>query len=107
MTCLDSHAERGLDVGCGTGLNFPLLVPAGAADDPAVLVVRPERLLLGAPVGHGLTVAAKVHEVRFAGTHLVMRLQRPDGGELAPGAHVVAAAPADACTVLPDDGTAP
>lgn len=91
-------------------------VPASVPDGPAVLVVRPERLALGAAACPGLALPATVHEVRFAGTHLVLRLRRPDGSDLVahapvgtgvtPGAAVVVTAPADACAVLPAEGRA-
>ena len=102
------------------GADLP--VPAGTANGPIALVVRPERLALytpspNTPAGRGLRLPARVHEVRFAGTHLVVRLRRPGGGELvahapvghpvAVGADVVVSAPADACTLLPDDGRRP
>ncbi len=92
--------------------------PAGTPDGPAVLVVRPERLALDVPAQDAwLALPATAHEVRFAGTHLVVRLRRPGGGELvahvpvghpvAAGADVVVSAPADACTLLPDEGPQP
>ncbi len=78
-------------------------------DGPAVLVVRPERLVIGAGPGPSLT--ATVHAVRFAGTHLVVRLLRRDDGDLVAhlpvgtsvtvGATVTVSAPPDAVTILP------
>lgn len=105
------------------GADLP--VPRGTPDGPAVLVVRPERLALREPGTHdptpsgasGLRLPATVREVRFAGTHLVVRLLRPGGGELVAhvpvshpvtvGAAVEVTAPAAACTLLPDDGARP
>ena len=79
-------------------------------DGPSVLVVRPERLVLGGCADPGPAWTATVQEVRFAGTHLVVRLVRPGGCDLvvhAPvgtvvtaGATVPVGAPGGACTVL-------
>ena len=88
-------------------------LPCDVRDGPGVLVVRPERLVVDAVPGPGPAVTATVHEVRFAGTHLVVRLVRPDGGVLVAhppvgtgvtaGSTVSVSAPPDACTVLVRD----
>ncbi len=89
-----------------------VLGAAGLADGPAVLLVRPEALVLGAGGRDGMRLP--VQETRFAGDHVVVDLALPDGrplrahvlpgAEPTPGDRVGVRVPPDAATVLPDPG---
>ncbi|GHJ59415.1 spermidine/putrescine ABC transporter ATP-binding protein [Nocardioides sp. OK12] len=100
--------------GCFTSPDGTLRVPTGAPAGPAVLVVRPEALLLADPTpgaARAGVVDAAVKEVRFAGTHLVvevaladgtpLRAHLPVGSAVVPGEPARLVLPPDRCHVLP------
>ena len=103
--------------GCFTSPDGTLRVPTDAPAGPAVLVVRPEALLLAEPTAGAAGAAragvvdADVKEVRFAGTHLVvevaladgtpLRAHLPVGSAVVPGEPARLVLPPDRCHVLP------
>lgn len=113
-----------LPVGDGSGVGAAGAVGGPAPAGRAVLVARPERVVLGAAatarpgvVGEGAaagpTVAARVTAVRFRGAHVVVVLRLPDGqvlhahvppgAEPAEGDTVPAGLAPGAATVLPEE----
>ncbi|MEJ7831992.1 MAG: ABC transporter ATP-binding protein [Nocardioides sp.] len=88
-------------------LPLPTTLAAGAVGaGDAVLVIRPEAVVIGS--AYGLVLPVK--DVRFAGTHLVVDCALPDGQRLrahapvgsavAPGSDIGVALPPERCTVL-------